>query len=69
MVKTEGHFKTEEEARGWMDNLAELQSERINKPNSRIRIGKRFHVKRLADGKYSVQSNKVHIKNYLKKRK
>jgi hypothetical protein len=47
MVKTEGHFKTEEEARRLADNLSELQSKRINKPNSRIKIGKRFHVKHL----------------------
>ena len=56
-LKSHGHFKTREEAESWKEYLENRELEKLKNP--RVRWIRRFWIKQLSSGKYSVQSNKV----------
>jgi len=60
MVKRHGHFPTREAAEHYKRYLEALEKERLKNP--RVKIYRKYRVKKLANGKYSVQSNRYERK-------
>ena len=57
-MKAHGHFKTRELAESMASYHREHEEERLENP--RVKITRKFTVRKLASGMYSLQSDKVY---------
>ena len=65
-MKSHGHFLTFSDAKKAQKAMTENEKRRVKNP--RIKIITIYRIKKLANGKYSIQSTTIYKKGYTKKR-